>query len=506
MANIQTRNSVLAIMVESTEGTPVVPSASTDFTALQDDADMSAAFETLENAELKSSLGSAKPIQGVENPTFSFSHYLRHSGVEGQAPDYNELLKGVFGNEEVNATEYDTIAASTEAVIKVDAGEGATFSKGEALLIKDSTNGYRVRNVESISTDDLTLGFELPSGAAPATGVNLGKAVFYSPADSGHQSLSIWHYLGNGGAIQMMAGAKVTELSISATAGELVNASYSLEGLEYFYNPIDITSSDIYLDFTDDGGTHAAVITAKTYKDPHQLAEAIQNAMNTVQTAETHSVTYSNTDGKFTIATSTSTVLSLLWNTGANTANTVGDKLGFSVAADDTGATTYEGDSAISYAAPATPSFDSSDPLVAKNSEVLLGDADDVACFNATSITVTLSDTRRPIESICATTGRSGSIINERTATVEVTALLEQYEADKFRKFRENETTRFAVNFGQKDGSGNWVAGKVANVYLPTCVISAFDLADDDGLVSLSMTLTAFVNDSGEGEIFLNLL
>lgn len=496
-------------MVESTEGTPIVPTASTDFTALQEDADMSPAFETLENAELKSSLGPAKSIQGVENPTFSFSHYLRHSGTEAQAADFNELLKGAFGNETVNATEYDTVVGSTTTVINVDTGEGVNYERGQGLLIKDGTNGYSIRNVDSVSGDTLPISFALST--APGTGVNLGKAVLYSPADSNHQSLSIWHYLGNGGATQMMAGAKVTEFSYTADAGQLVNASYSLEGLQYFFNPIEITSSDIYIDFTDDAGTFAATITAKVYKDPYQLAEAIQNAMNDAST-ETYTVTYDGEDpdsadaGKYTIATSTSSLLSLLWSTGANTANTVGDKIGFSVAADDTGALTYTSDSAISFSAPATPAFDTADPIVAKNNEVLLGNQDDNFCFKANSITATLSNTRSVIEDICAETGRSGSIFNERTVTVSVSALLEKYEADKFRKFRENESTKFCHNFGQKDSSGNWQAGKCVNFYVPTAVITSFDLGDNDGLVSLEMELTAFVDDSGNGEVYLNKL
>lgn len=503
MTAIQTRNSLLAVTVETTEGTPVAPSAGTDFTALQDDFDMSPEFETLENAELKSSLGSAKPIQGFENPTFSFSHYLRHSGTEGAAPDFNELLKGAYGNEEVNATEYDTVGGSTVSAIEVDAGEGVNFSRGEFLLVKDSVNGYSIRPVDSVATDTLTPGFDLPG--APALGVNLGKCVCYSPADSGHQSMTLWNYLGNGGATQMSSGMKVTEFAMTAEAGQLINASYSLEGLKYHFNPVEILAADTYLDFTDDQGTVAAQITAKVYRDPHELADALAAAMNAV-TTETMTVTYSDTDGKYTIATSTSAVLSLLWSSGANTANTVGDKIGFSVAADDTGATSYEGDSALSFAAPYTPSFDSSDPLVAKYHEVLLGDSDNLVCFKANSITHTLTDTRRTLDDICAETGRSGSIINERAVVTSVSALLDQYDADKFRKFRANSDVKFLYNMGTKDGSGNWVPGTCVSIYQPTAVLSSFDLSDDDGLVSVELEITSFVNDSGDGEAYLGML
>ena len=70
---IQTRNSALAVKVETTEGTPVVPAAGSDYVALQDDFSMSPAFEVLDNAELKASLGKAKSVLGLEQPSASTS-------------------------------------------------------------------------------------------------------------------------------------------------------------------------------------------------------------------------------------------------------------------------------------------------------------------------------------------------------------------------------------------------------------------------------------------------
>jgi len=502
MTVVRNRDSVMAVTVESTEGTPVVPSAAGEYIAMQDDVSMSPNSETLTNAEIKSSLGPSQPITGRETASASFSHYLKHSGTEGVASEMDELLTAAFGSEEVESTEYDTVAGSTVSVVNVDSGEGANYARGQGLLVKDATNGYSVRNVQSISSDALTLGFDLSN--APGTGVNLGKAVFYSPADSGHQTLSLWHYLGNAGAIQMLSGARVTQFGFTCEPGSLINANFSMEGLKYHFNPITIDADDIYIDWTDDQGTAAATITAKTYKDPHELAGAIQSAMN-AQTTETITVTYSNTTGKFTIA-ATGVLFSLLWNTGTNAANTVGDAIGFSVAADDTGALTYTADSAISYAAAHTPSYDSSQPLKGYYQEVLLGDSDDVACLSASSVSVTMDTPRQAFDDICNEAGWSNSIINARNVTISITALLEQYEADKFRKFRENEDTRFCLNVGQKDDQGNWTAGTVCNFYVPTGVISSFNLTDQDGLIAVEMELQAYVDSSGNGEVYLNML
>lgn len=502
MASIQTRSSVLAVKKETTEGTPVLPTLATDYIALQPDFAMSPAVNTLSNDELKSSIGAAKSIQGAEAPTASMSAYIRASGVEGQAPNYGAFLEASLGAVSTAAAEYNTVAASTTSVIKVDTGEGATFERGEALLIKDGANGYRIRCIDSVSGDDLTIGFQVPT--APGTGVNLGKCVLYKPANSGHPTLSLWHYLGNGGGIQMMAGARVTDATVDITAGELINGSFSFEGIGYYFNPVVITSTDTKLDFTDDDGTFVATITAKAYKDPHDLADALQVAMATANPLQTPSVVYSDTTGKFTIKT-TGTVLSLLWSTGANTANTVGDKIGFVVASDDTAvvATTgYTSDNALTLSSPQTPSYDAADPLAAKNQEVMIGDTDDYLCFDASSVSFAVSTPKSNIASVCAESGVSGSIVSSRAVTVSVSALLSQYDADKFRRLRQNSATKFQYTFGTKSG-GNWVPGYCGALYVPTCTVDAPELVDADGLVQMNLQLIAYVNSSGEGEAYI---
>jgi len=461
MASINTRSSVMAVVVEDTEGVLKEPTAGTEFMAMQDDLSMEGAFEDLENAELKNSLGKAKSIRGTENPTSSFSHYLRHSGVEGQAPGYGPLLKAAFGSENVKATERDTVGGSTVSAVNVDAGEGAEYERGMGMLVKDSANGYSIRPVDSVAGDVLTPGFNLP--AAPALGVALGKPVTYIPLDTGHQTLSVHHYIGNGGARQSMAGSRVTALTASFAAGELINANYSLEGIEYFFNGMTATATDTKIDWTDDQGR------------------------------------------KYTFA-ATGAVFSLLWNTGTNTANTLGDLVGFDVAADDTGALTYEADSAIDFSSsPLTPSFDNADPLAAKSNELLIGDADDLVCIDASTVEFSMTTPKKDILSICSASGKSGSIINLREVEVSVTALLEKYDADRFRRFRENTDTKCLYNYGTKSG-GNWVAGKCGYIYGPTMTITAFNVTDDDGLATLEMTLKCFVNSDGDGEIYMGNL
>ncbi len=503
--SIALRNSALAIVPETTEGTAVAPSGATQFTALQASFSMAPATNVLVSDELRQSIGQAKPILGSEAPVVNLAHYLRHSGTEGAAPDYNDLLKAFFGTETVNGTQRVTDSGSTTTVINVAAGTGADFVRGSGMLIKDPLNGRRIRACYSRSTDAITLLFAVP--VAPASGISLGKCVYYSPANSGHQALSIWHYMGNGGATRLAAGVRVTGFSFEATAGELINAEFSGEGLAFYFNPILITSTTCYIDWTDDDGTFAAAIAVRAYKDPHEVAEALQTAMRAASAGETATVVYSNTTGKFTITT-TGTVLTLLWNTGTNAANSIGTKLGFSVAANDsgTGATTgYTSDSAISFAAPYTGTLDDAEAIAARNHEVMIGDATDYACINANTVNFSAELQRAINMSLCAETGVSGSIIVGRTATLTVSTLLSQYDAEWFKRYRAGTTTRFQYSFGVKSGN-QWVEGKCGYLALPSLTVTSWNVTDQDGQAMLELELAPYVDSSGNGEMYLGFL
>ncbi len=505
-----TRKSVLALVEETTRGTAVAPSGATDYTALQEDADISPSFEELENAELSNSIGQKQTVLGLERPEMSFSHYIRHSGVEGTAPDYNLLLKSLFGSENIAGAEYDTVAGSTagtstaRAVINVDTGEGATYQRGEALLIKDATsNGYSVRNIYSISSDALTLGFNLAN--APASGVNLGQAILYAPAadDSDYPSLSCWMYRGNGAALELLTTGRTVAMSIDISAGQLINGSFTLQGLEYSFNPIEITASNGYIDYNEGGASSAVLITADIYKDPNELASQIQTQLDDDATA-TITCTYSSSTGKFTIASDGGT-FELEWSTGTNTANGIHSTIGFSSAADDTGATSYTSDNALSWASSYTPSLDSENPSVAKDIEVMWGAYDEYVCKEASSVSISIDHEVADVSSICADSGRSDTVFSTRAVNVDAVLILTRHEADTFTRFREGTSVPFACNWGRKSGT-NWVAGSVSNFYMPDATITNFKVGDGDGLVTLELSFRAYVGSGQTQEVYMNFL
>lgn len=499
------KSTVVAVVAESTAGTPVDPSAATDYIAIQPDFSLRPNFEVLENAEIRASIGKAKSIQGLEQPEGSVSHYLKHSGTEGTAPEHWLLIKSLFGTKTANGTQRTTTAASSVSVIKLGAG-GGDFARGYAILLKDTTNGYSIRPVHSVSTNDLTLGFTV--GTAPATGMNVGKCVNFSPANTGHPSLTLHAYRGNGHAYDAVAGALVNEMQITVKAGQMVNSSFSFRGTSYYFNPIRIPATK-YLDFDEGGADFVATVPAGLYKTPHELAALLQTGMNASGAAGVYTVEYLDNDatspGKFKITKTGGGSLNLLWNTGTNTASTIATYIGFSAAADSTAATTYTSASAQTYASPYTPTLDSSDPLAAKAHEVFIGDSTDNICFCADEMQITVTNEVTNVGCICATSGVDQVKVTGRQVKVTIKALLDKYDADKLERYRSNTDTRLCYNFGVKSG-GNWVAGKCGNVYIPTCSVTKFEVTDLNSLIGVDLELTGFVDSSGNGEVYLNFL
>jgi len=490
-------------MPEVTEGTPVKPSGVTSFIPETADFSMNPNYDKTENAEQKNSLGKSKSIVTGESPDANITVYLKHSGTSGTAPQYGEILKAAFGSENIDSDEETTDAGCTSAIVKLTA-DGAHHPRGSGLIIND-TNGSTLRPVHSQSTQDLTLGFEMTAADAAIT---VGKSVTYIPTDSSQQTLTLWDYLGNGGALRMVKGARPTSLDISLTATELATMGVSFEGIGFYFNPVEIIAGNKNIDFTDDIGTVAASVPLGYYKDPHELGDAIATVMTAAGAAsgaDIYTCTYSDTTGVFTIV-SDGTVLSILWKTGTSGADGtdthVGTTIGFSDAADDTGALTYAADAAMDWSADYTPTFDTTDPIACKDMQVYMGEAADSDCFNPSSVSVTFGVPKADTMSLCAATGKSGSVVSSREVTIDVTALLPQYCADRFRRMRENSETRFFIGGGIKTG-GNFTKGKCFGFYGPTCTIESIDISDNEGSAEMSVSLSTFVNSTGDGEFYM---
>lgn len=132
-----------------------------------------------------------------------------------------------------------------------------------------------------------------------------------------------------------------------------------------FYYGIEVTSDNKYLDFDEGSGELTATLDAGFYTLT-ELAEALEDALNEIGT-DAYTVTVNRSTRKFTIATDG--LMDLLWDTGTNSASTIGELIGFDVSADDTNQTSITSDNAIgdSY----SPQFKLQDYIDKDSSQVL---------------------------------------------------------------------------------------------------------------------------------------
>jgi hypothetical protein len=493
------RANTLAITEEVTPGDYVAPSVGGEFVPLRPGNELSYEPEQLENDELLNDIGASKSATGKEIVSGSHSAYLRHSGVEGQEPELSVLYESVMGAKNITATERDTVVGSTVSDINVDAGEGVEFPMGKAVLVKNGS-GFEIRNVDEVSGDSLSLNFRLDN--APGTGINLGKAVTYIPAAQGHPTFSTTKYLGGGFAKEVSAGNTATEVSITMDANGYGEVEFSFEGTKYFFNPITISANNKFLDFEDDQGVSFISIAERIYKTPIELADAITAAFDSA-TTETIVCSFSSETGKFTISTSTSSVLELPWNTGANTVNSIGATLGFIVASDDTGAVSYVSDNEQSYASSITPSYDNADPIIVKGAELFIGNETDNVCICAQTVSITISKEVEDVDCICEESGIKEKIPTSRSAEMTVTAVLKKHDVTLLDALLKNARVQAMMNAGPKTG-GNWVPGKCFNVYFQNATVSQYTTTGDS-FIQASITLKGYVT-STKKDVYLNFV
>lgn len=490
------RATIFAIKEESNAGDYEKPVSGSEFVPLRPGNTLNFSAESLDSDELLNDIGAAKSFTGKESTEGSHSAYLKNSGTAGVEPELGVMYESVLGDKTVNSVEYSTSAGSTESVFVV--ANGSNFYPGQALLVKDPS-GYYIRNIKSINSNNLTMNFV--SDSSPAASINLGKSVTYKPAAQGHPTFSATKYVGNGHAIEATAGNTVTELSVTADANGFGEVEFSYQGTKYLFNPIEVDSSNTFIDFLDENGTYQAEISPKIYKTPIELADAIQLAMLAVVNNGA-TVSYNNSNGKFSFKSPSSTTFEILWDTGVNAANNIANYVGFD-AVDSTGALEYSSSDAISLGSSLTPSYDNVDAIIIKGAELFIGNALDNLCVCAQTVSLTISKEVQDVDCICEETGVKEKIPTGRTVEMSVTAVLNKYDASLLDALLKNSGISAMLNAGPKT-SGSWVPGKCFNAYLQNCTVSSYTTTGDS-FIQAEITLKGFVTSTSK-DVYINFV
>ena len=519
---IAQRRSTAAAVLKAFEGTLQKPTSGTQFLAIQPDFSLAPNFTTTENVELKDDIMSGKNIVTGEAPTGTFSHYLTGSGTAGTPPEYGSIVQASFGGFRSSTSEQTLAAGSTTSVLKfANAAAAATFKKGDACLIKDSANGWSVRPVESVSGTDVTLGFNLES--APGTSVKVGAFISYFPLNDNMPVFDMWHYIGAGeSGVENIKDCRVTSMSVSVNAKDLINATYSFEGTQYRFNK-DFRDGFRLFNYNNkltvvntQGGSRTSTeveLTAQSYASGAALATEIQTKVSAITGLTSFRATFSNNRFSFT-----STAAYLFDFQAASAvpegAATLADVLGFestdvSSTAPSTGtkASTKNAQLYRDYSSGLTESYDDTDPIIARGQQVFIGDASDNICIDSSSVSVSINTPKALITSICEESGNYRSLISSRSATITVSAHLQDDDRRFFDKFQDGDTTQFAIVAGKKTtvgGGPQWKPGETFVIYGSPASITSWAVTGSNDVYMLDLELTCYSPGDGSGSIFLS--
>lgn len=519
---IAQRRSTAAAVLKAFEGELKKPTNGTQFLAIQPDFSLTPNFSTTENVELKDDIMSGKTIVTGEAPTGTISHYVAGSGTAGTPPEYSSILQATFGGFRSLTSEQTLAAGSTTSVLKfASAAAASSFKKGDAAFIKDTANGWAVRPVESVSGTDVTLGFNLEK--APATAVKVGAFATYFPLSDNIPVFDMWHYIGAGeSGVENIANCRVTSMSVTANAKDLINATYSFEGTQYRFNQ-DFTEEFRLFSYNNkltvvntQGGTRTeteVVLTAQSYATGAALATEIQSKVSAITGLNSFRATFASNRFSFT-----STAAYLFdFSKGGETpegAATLADVLGFESAdvsstAPSTGTKASTKDARLyrDYSSKLTEVYDETDPVIARGQQIFIGDAADNICIDSSSVSISINTPKQLITSICRESGNYRSLISARSASVTVSAHLQDDDRRFFEKFQDSDTTQFALIAGKKNtvsGKPQWKAGETFVFYGSPASITSWSVTGSNDVYMLDLELTCFSPGDGTGSIFLS--
>lgn len=232
-------NSVYAVEIEATEGVYTAPTAATSYVqVLSDGAELSPAKETLERAIFNGSIGKSTPRTGTRTVTGSMPVEMRASSTEGEAPEYDALMRSAMGSRrQASATVADDTDSATphtaSRIYFLDA-DASKYQVGDVVTVK-SAGAYHTSPVVAVSNvvGDVYVDLLTPASAPVADGDEVAAVTTYVPANAGHPSLSISKYIEQA-RLEQAVGSRVNSMALeNFTTGQLASWNFGFEGLDW---------------------------------------------------------------------------------------------------------------------------------------------------------------------------------------------------------------------------------------------------------------------------------
>jgi len=226
---IVNNESAVALKVESTSGTYVAPTASTDYIeVLSEGTSLNKTREELSRNTLGSSTEQEASRVGIAEVTAELAVEFGASAeaTAGAAPQRLDLiLRSGLGGKRTNTLE-TTTTSNTSTVLNFTSHG---ILKGDIVLVREA-GAFELRPVASVTSTTVTLAFALSNGA-PSDEVEVEAFTTYYSDTSSSVSLSMEHSVGNT-VLQKAAGLRVQSMSLENwSAGQIPSFNASLGGL-----------------------------------------------------------------------------------------------------------------------------------------------------------------------------------------------------------------------------------------------------------------------------------
>ena len=258
------RNTTYAVEIESTEGTYVAPTAATSYVqTLADGAEVTPAKELLERDIFIGSIGKLTPRTGTRTVTGAMPVEMRASETEGEAAEYDALMRSALGSRRQKTSDTTTKTGHTASQLEIEDADIGDFAVGDIVLIKEA-GAFHVSPVTAVDPSAGTANITLLVAGAGAFSDNVVIAKFttYTVADTGHPSLSISKYV-EGARLEQATGARVNSLALEGfTTGQLASWNFGFEGLGYDHS---LTPSPFTPDYQD--SLPPIILNACLYQD-----------------------------------------------------------------------------------------------------------------------------------------------------------------------------------------------------------------------------------------------
>lgn len=210
----------LAAQAESTYGTDAGTVSGTDFFKHQSGPDAIKRNIARSDRQGDRDTGSGSVIttqKGRETASVSLVMDVIPNGTTSAptAPDSKVLMKAHFGAEHLGTAHTTTTSSSTGTTLKLTSGGGAAsgVAAGDLIAVDvDSTNGYEVRRVTALATDDATVDLAFTANPASGRGVKLGDTFKFDSAVA--RSVTVKQFIGTSTVKKKVTGVILPDWSV----------------------------------------------------------------------------------------------------------------------------------------------------------------------------------------------------------------------------------------------------------------------------------------------------